>query len=170
MLLRDATRSDFAQILALNEESVRFLSPLTPARLSKLHGEAAYHRVLEAEGKVAAFLLAFREGRTYDSPNYLWFARHYDRFLYIDRIVVAESHRGRGIGDRMYADLFVFARSSDAVRVTCEFDTDPPNEASRRFHVRHGFSEVGTQSVASGRKQVSLQAVALEPDNAKRIG
>ena len=89
MLLRDANPSDFPQILKLNEESVNFLSPLTPVRLEHLHKEATYHRVLETGGNVTAFLLAFREGCTYDSPNYRWFAENYDRFIYIDRIVVS---------------------------------------------------------------------------------
>ena len=166
MLLRDANSSDFPQILMLNEESVHFLSPLTPERLEHLHKEAAYHRVLEEEGKVIGFLLAFREGCAYSSPNYRWFSQKFDKFIYIDRVVVSLSKQGRGIGPSLYADLFAFAVRTDAGRVTCEFDIDPPNEISRRFHERHGFKEVGTQSVASSRKQVSLQAVLLPLANA----
>ena len=158
---RDATPADFPAILALNEESVHFLSPLTPARLASLHDESAYHRVVEIDGAVVAFLLAFREGAAYDSVNYRWFAQRHARFLYIDRAVVAGAFQGRGLGARLYADLFDFARASGAARVTCEFDLDPPNEVSRRFHVRHGFAEVGTQVVAGGKKTVSLQAVEL---------
>jgi hypothetical protein len=86
--LRDARREDFAAILALNAESVHFLSPLTAERLDALHRAAAYHKIIEIDGEVAAFLLAFREGAPYDSPNYLWFAERYPEFLYIDRIVV----------------------------------------------------------------------------------
>lgn len=159
---RDATPADFLRILALNEESVRFLSPLTPERLARLHGQSAVHRVVGIDGTIAAFLLAFREGADYDSPNYRWFAARYERFLYIDRVVVANVFQGRGLGALLYADLFDFARTSGARRVTCEFDVDPPNEASRRFHARHGFVEVGGQAVAGGKKTVSLQAVELE--------
>ena len=159
-LLRNAGPSDFAQILALNHESVHFLSPLSLPRLEQLHRQSACHRVLEADGKVCAFLLAFREGCAYDSANYRWFAGRYAKFLYIDRVVVALAQRGRGIGHRLYSDLFAFARQTDAGLVSCEFDIDPPNEPSRRFHERYGFSEVGSQAVASG-KQVSLQAASL---------
>ncbi len=163
MTIRNARHSDFAQLLALNEESVHFLSPLAPARLDALHGEAAYHRVLEQDGRVVAFLLSFREGADYDSPNFLWFARHYDNFLYVDRIVVSAACQGQRLGRRLYDDLFSFARQSGAERVACEYDVDPPNEASRRFHEHYGFVEVGTQSVAGGSKRVSLQAVDLRP-------
>jgi len=96
--LRDAQRVDLSAILALNEASVRFLSPLTSARLEALHRSAAYHKVVDIEGEIAAFLLAFREGAPYDSPNYLWFVERYPHFLYVDRIVVAAAHRGSGLG------------------------------------------------------------------------
>ncbi len=158
---RNTTPADFPRILQLNAASEHFLSPLTPARLESLHQMAAYHRVLEQDGAIVAFLMAFREGTAYDSLNYRWFCKTFDRFLYIDRIVVADESQGQGIGPRFYANLFEFARRTDAGRVTCEFDIDPPNEASRRFHERQGFREVGTHAVAGGKKQVSLQAVSL---------
>jgi uncharacterized protein len=161
MLIRDANANDFAQILYLNEESVHFLSPLSLPRLQALHTEADYHRVLEIDNEIVGFLLAFREGTQYDSTNYRWFVNQYEQFLYIDRVVVSTQHQGRGIGNKLYDDIFTYARSSDAIRITCEFDIEPPNEASRRFHQRYGFSEVGTQATSDGNKQVSLQAVSL---------
>lgn len=162
MDIRDAHANDFARILALNQESVHFLSPLTPERLALLHRESAYHRVVEAEGQVVAFLLALRESAAYDSPNYLWFQGHFPEFLYIDRVVVSSSMQGRGIGRVFYADVFEYARISGAGWITCEFDVDPPNERSRRFHEGFGFQEVGTQAVGPSRKLVSLQAVAVD--------
>jgi predicted GNAT superfamily acetyltransferase len=161
--IRDATPADFTEILRLNAESERFLSPLTLQRLALLHAQAAYHRVVAGPAGVAAFLLAFREGCDYDSPNYRWFNERFDRFLYVDRIVVAVARQGQGLGRLLYADLFAFARGSGAARVTCEFDIEPPNEGSRRFHASFGFTEVGTQRVGDGSKRVSLQAVDLDP-------
>lgn len=163
--IRDAVPDDFPRILALNEASVRYLSPLDGERLAGLHEQAAYHRVLEVDGRVAAFLLAFREGARYDSPNYRWFAERYRRFLYIDRVVVAGARQGQGLGRRLYADLLAFARNSDAEHVTCEFDIEPPNEPSRRFHAAFGFREVGTRVVSPGGKRVSLQALPAGPEN-----
>jgi uncharacterized protein len=157
-VIRDAERGDFAAILALNDESVHFLSPLSAERLDALHRSAAYHKVVDVNGGIAAFLLAFREGARYDSPNYLWFVERYPRFLYIDRIVVAPKHRGGGFGAMLYDDIAAFAARSGAPWLTCEFDIEPPNPGSMRFHDRMGFREVGTQSIAGGRKRVSLQA------------
>ena len=60
-MIRDATPADFETILALNLESEHFLSPMSREVLEILHGEATYHRVVSNDGKVEAFLLAFRE-------------------------------------------------------------------------------------------------------------
>ena len=162
MRLRDATASDHAAILALNLESEAVLSPLDAARLARLDAQAALHRVAEDDrGDVVAFLLALREGADYESPNYRWFAARYPRFLYVDRVVVAAAMQGRGLGQRLYEDLFAAARGQSVPMVACEFDVDPPNEASRRFHARLGFREAGTQ-VLPGGKRVSLQVATLD--------
>ncbi len=161
MQIRDALPADFPRILALNEESVQFLSPLSPKRLELLHDEAAYHRVMEIDGSVVAFLLALPQGCTYDSPNYHWFASHFDSFIYVDRIVVAVAHQARGVGRNLYEDLFSFAKQGNITLVACEFDVDPPNETSRRFHRRFGFTEAGTQRVGLSGKRVSLQTLPI---------
>lgn len=153
---RDATPADFPAILQLNAESVHFLSPLDAARLAHLHAEAAYHRVVERDERVVAFLLVFREGADYDSPNYRWFAARYERFLYIDRVVVDVGERGRGHGAELYEDLFRFATEQGVTSITCEFDLEPPNPVSLAFHERYGFVEVGTQRLSGG-KLVSLR-------------
>jgi uncharacterized protein len=153
---RDATPDDFPAILALNDEAVQFTSPLDAARLRQLHEQAAYHRVIELGGAIAAFLLAFREGADYDSLNYRWFARHYAQFLYIDRVVVARSARRLGLGIQLYDDILAFAARTQVARLSCEYDVDPPNPVSQAFHRRYGFREVGRQRVGGG-KQVSLQ-------------
>jgi predicted GNAT superfamily acetyltransferase len=162
MSLRDATPADFAAVLRLNAGSVRFLSALSAGRLAQLHAQACYHRVVEVDGEVQAFLLGFCEGSAYDSPNYRWFADRYPRFFYIDRVVVDPAAQGRGLGRRLYEDVFACAAAQGLERVTCEFDVDPPNPASARFHAQFGFREVGRQAVAyGGGKSVALQALEL---------
>ena len=162
--IRDAREDDFDRILALNTESVHFLSPLDKPGLQRLHAQAAYHRVVDNDGTVSAFLLAFREGAAYDSPNFLWFTTHYSRFLYVDRIVVASDSRESGFGGYLYDDIIEFAAASDAERLTCEFDIDPPKPASAKFHARYGFREVGQQWIRDGTKQVSLQSRSVQHD------
>lgn len=162
MTIRPATTHDFDSILALNHASVAFLSPLDAERLAMLHGQAAWHQVVEDDdGQVSAFLLALREGAAYDSTNYGWFSRQYPRFLYVDRVVVARDHKARGAGSALYRELFLFAAASGLPLVVCEVDIEPPNPVSLRFHARFGFCEVGRQWVAGNTKQVSFQVAPV---------
>jgi uncharacterized protein len=161
LTIREAARADFDTVLQLNLESEAVLSPLSRPRLEALHDQAWYHHVACLDGSVRAFLLALRAGADYDSPNYRWFAERYTDFVYIDRIVVSATARHAGLARLLYQDLFRRAMDEGVERVTCEFDTDPPNEASRRFHGRFGFVEVGAQRVAGGKKGVSLQELLL---------
>ena len=161
MTLRPAVRNDHDAILALNEESVHFLSPMDQARLLALDAEAAWHHVVEREGEVSGFVLAFREGANYDSINYRWFTERYAPFLYIDRVVVSGAAQGMGLGNLLYGGVFAYAKQHQLPWVTCEYDIDPPNPASERFHAGFGFAEVGRQAVANGKKWVSLQAAKI---------
>lgn len=158
--LRDARPADFPEILALNRTWVAVLSPLDAARLEALHAQAALHRVVEDAGRVAAFLLAFRERSAYDGANYRWFAARHARFLYVDRVVVAGRAQGRGYGRWLYADAIAQAGRDAVPAITCEYDVDPPNLASRRFHAAFGFREEGRRELAGG-KVVSMQVLDL---------
>ena len=160
VIVRDARAEDRAAILALNAESVHFLSPMDAARYEALHAMSPYTRVVDDAGEIKAFLLAFREGAAYDSPNYAWFSARYEKFLYIDRVVVAASAQGRGIGRLLYENLFAYAREDGVRTIAAEFYTTPPNENSRKFHASFGFVQVGEQDVFDT-KHVSLQVATL---------
>ncbi len=162
--IRAANPADFESVLALNFEAERFLSPLTRDRLDVLHQQACLHQVIEIDGKVAAFVLALREGENYDSVNYQWFLGRHERFMYVDRVVVSGALQGLGLGRVLYEAAFAHAIATGVPVVTCEYDIDPPNPAFARFHRAFGFLEVGRQSVAGGKKLVSLQ-VANAPAN-----
>lgn len=139
--------ADLGWALALNRAHETELSPLDRAGLKRLIGAAAYAKGLEA----GAMLIAFAPEADYDSPNFLWFRGRYDRFLYVDRVVVAERHRRRGLAAALYEDLFAEARAAGAERVVCEVNADPPNPGSDAFHARLGFAEVGAQTLPNGK-------------------
>jgi predicted GNAT superfamily acetyltransferase len=160
-VIRVAVPGDFESICALNLAEVRHTSPMDLLRLTELHGLACYHKVACVEGGIAAFLLAVCHGAAYENENYQWFARRHERFVYVDRVVVSSGFRGRGLGAQLYEDLFRHAREHGIPRVTCEYNLVPPNEASRAFHDKFGFQEQGTQWLANGSKQVSLQSAMI---------
>jgi predicted GNAT superfamily acetyltransferase len=76
---------------------------------------------------------------------------------------VAPDARARGAGSALYGHAFGYAASAAVPMLACEFDIEPANPVSARFHARFGFREVGRQSVAGGRKRVSLQAADVPP-------
>lgn len=164
-MIRSATAQDFERILKLNAEWEHVTSPLTLESLAHLHAHAALHRLVVADSRVVAFLLAVGPGAPYESPNYLWFDSGAPDFMYIDRVVVDTDHQREGLGDALYNDLEAFARLQGVARLVCEVDVEPHNAASDTFHSRRGFKEVGTQWVANGTKRVSLREFSWAKDS-----
>jgi predicted GNAT superfamily acetyltransferase len=161
IVVRDAQAEDFDTIVELNAAVVQQTSPMDLARLHELAQLASHHTVAEVEGRVVAFLLAMRERAQYQNDNYAWFAARFAQFLYVDRIVVGAEFAGLKIGRRLYQDMFDRARSQGVKAITCEYNIDPPNPASQRFHDSFGFRELGRQWVADGTKRVSLQVAEV---------
>ena len=150
-------------ILALNNRHAEELSWLEPERLSHLISQAFYARRI---GAAEAFLIAFDQDADYDSPNFLWFKSRYARFVYVDRIAVAETARGRGHARRLYHDLFDMAARNGHDIVVCEVNSDPPNPGSDAFHAALGFHEIGQAAIHGGRKVVRYFARSLGPEKA----
>ncbi|GAB2503303.1 GNAT family N-acetyltransferase [Microbulbifer agarilyticus] len=170
--IRCAQPEDFPQILDLNTQFETETSQLTRDRLQQLHAQSSYHKIAAIGDTFAGFLIAFSNQSTYGGSNFRWFAERYQKFIYVDRIIVSPSAAGGGVATALYEDLFVEARTNGIYLVTCEYNLEPPNLPSQRFHTRMGFAEVGKQQIGgSGRagstnaptKQVSMQAKTL-PD------
>ena len=159
--IRDAKSEDFDRIVELNEAEVRQTSPMSLQRLQTLAVMSYYHKVAVADGRIVAFLLALRDNAPYQNENYAWFSERIQKFIYVDRIVVSSDYAGLKIGSLMYMDLFSFARLHSFNTITCEYNIEPPNPVSQRFHDKFGFKELGTQWVADGTKKVSLQAAEV---------
>jgi predicted GNAT superfamily acetyltransferase len=156
--IRDAEDNDFPAIVELNAHEVQHTSQMDLDRLRDLDSISSYHKVATVDDEVAAFLLAMKDHCGYINENYEWFAARYPQFLYVDRIVVSSKFQGLRLGSLLYQDMFQQARANKIQVVTCEYNIVPPNEPSRIFHDKFGFREIGTQWIANGAKQVSLQA------------
>jgi len=113
------------------------------------------------DNNIAGFLLTIREGETYENKNYAWFSKRYERFVYIDRVVVSKEFSGRKVGSKLYGLLFDYAVNTGLSVLACEYNIEPPNEVSKAFHQRMGFKEVGIQRVANGSKLVSMQVAKI---------
>ena len=142
MKLRPMTSADEAAVMVLNAAAANYVDPLGPDRLDWFRLIAAHAVVVELEGKVVAFVLTFTPGSAHDSLDFQWFTATYaDRFLHLDRIVVAEEHRRKGIGTMVYRAVERAAKPFD--RLVCQIRSDPPSVAALAFHAARDFVEVG---------------------------
>jgi uncharacterized protein len=147
-VLRLITPADHDRVLAWNAAHVELLSPLDDERLDALLGWCDLGCVIISDGRDVGFVLTFAAGSAYDSANFGWFARRYDAFYYLDRIVVDPDLRRTGIASRVYDEVEERARQVGPV-MCLEVNLDPPNEPSLEFHRRRGYAEVG-QDDATG--------------------
>jgi hypothetical protein len=149
--VRKARDEDEDFILALNSACAPDVSELTREDLRQLMAWAFRTLVAETQGGPAGFLVLMRPGAAYSSDNYGWFERQFERHLYIDRLAVAESARGQGIGRALYQAADDLAREAGLERLTCEVNEDPPNPQSLAFHARLGFRFLKSRRSASGK-------------------
>lgn len=157
--IRSLDAADLPAFVALNNAAAPDMSLLDLERLEQMVGFGAMGCLIETEGRMVAAALWFDEtGRGYDSPNYLWFRDRYARFTYVDRIIVAGTMRGRGLGQRIYQTVFAAATKAQSPVVTCEIYEKPPNPASRAFHEQLGFTIIGRQTIHNGERAVALMA------------
>jgi predicted GNAT superfamily acetyltransferase len=159
--IRIAESYDYAAIVDINAEVKQHTSAMDIAQLAELSALSSYHKVILVDGEIAGFLMAMRESAKYVNDNFAYFVARYPSFLYVDRIVIDAQYAGLKLGTIFYMDLFDYARANVIAVVTCEYNIEPSNEPSRRFHDKLGFTEIGTQWLDDGKKRVSLQVATL---------
>lgn len=163
----DIAPQHHAAILEINRDNVVMLSHLDPKGLEELLAMACVKKAALLDGKPAAFLIALREGQPYQSVNYLWFCGRLERFMYIDRIAVAEKCRGRAVATRLYEEAFACARAQKVDTLAAEINLWPENRPSLAFHRKMGFAEIGRQTIDGGKKTVSMQLARLGDESRK---
>jgi GNAT superfamily N-acetyltransferase len=98
-------------------------------------------------------------GIDYASANYRWFCERYERFLYVDRIVVDPPAQGLGVGRSLYEAFAV--RADGQSHLCAEVNVRPRNDRSLAFHEAFGFRAVGEQETGSEGKRVRMFALEL---------
>lgn len=158
IVVRDATAADFAAVLALNNAHTPHVNALSDEQFAWLATHAGYFRVAEDAEGLAGFVLCVPSGLVdYWSENYRWFTERFDRFLYLDRVVVAPRARRAGVGRALYADLHRTIAGAWP-RVTLEVNLRPPNPGSVAFHAAMGYVPVGVREYDDGSKAVQMYA------------
>lgn len=155
MQIRPLVDADEPSVLRLNAESVWALSPLDADSLAAHRAAADRLLVVDVDGEVAAFAIAYAPGAPYNSPNYRWHSERFNDFVYLDRIVVDPAFRRRGIAGSLY-DV-IEAVAVEHGRMVCEVNSDPPNDVSLAFHAARGYRVVGEQTLADGHRVAMLE-------------
>lgn len=156
MQLREYHPRDAEQVLSLNQSNLDAVGPLDAERLPWLVDLAESVLVADDDGAVAGFVVLVGPDSAYDSPNYLWHSGR-RRSLYLDRVVVAPTHRRRGVGTLLYD-----AAEDRAVpygAMTLEVYAEPPNRGSLAFHHARGYVEVGRLQQVGGKVAAMLVKV-----------
>ena len=147
IIIRDVREHELDLVLALNNAAGPGILPMDAGKLRFFWENADYFRVAEKDGLLAGFLVGLSQDAPHDSPNFLWFRERYPEFLYIDRIVVASTRRGAGVGRVFYGDVQSFAEVRVA-RLAAEVFLASSSHPALLFHGSFGFREVGQQVMA----------------------
>jgi hypothetical protein len=161
-LLRPVESADLSALLTLNNDAVPAVNRLDSDELAWFSEVAHTFLVAchpEMDGQ-AGFLIGLEgPGLGYRSDNYMWFCERYERFIYVDRVVVAPEAWGLGLGRSLYTD---FISTADGHPVLCaEVNLVPRNDRSLDFHEMFGFKPVGEQDTEGGSKRVQMLALEL---------
>jgi len=161
LTLRDVRASDLAAVMGLNNTAGPSILPMDAAQVEHFYRHADYFRVAEVDGHLAGFLIALRDRTEHASSNFRWFRKHCKRFVYIDRVVVGNLHRGHGLGRLFYSDVQSYAEVRSP-NLACEVFLEPRDDVSVLFHGVFGFHELGQQLMPESGRRVSLLVKPLE--------
>lgn len=161
MIIRAYLPADLPALYVINQAGVPGVGDETPETLGKWLGLHDARVAVDDVGALLGFINLLPPGMMeYTSANLRWLEKWGDDFIYVDRIAIAESGRGHGVGAALYEAAFD-AYAGKTPWITCEVNLRPLNAGSLRFHDRLGFKEIGRRSYAEDTKEVVYLARAL---------
>ncbi|NYT03280.1 MAG: GNAT family N-acetyltransferase [Candidatus Methanofastidiosa archaeon] len=140
MNIRRAQEKDLPKILELNNIESKWVGKKEISFFQK-YMNIPFFSIIEDKENVVGFLMVMDHNTEYDSINFLWFKNKFKKYYYIDRVIVDESMRGKGIASMLYKEVI---NNKGPVPLVAEVAIEPPNEGSVKFHDKVGFKEVGT--------------------------
>ena len=151
-MLRELKEEDQEALLALNNASTPAVNPLTLEELKNILSLAEKCWVEEIDSELAAALIIIGPEQTYSSDNYTWLETQFSNYCYVDRIMVDENHKRKGLGNNLYQELERHAERTGAHILLCEVNLEPPNPQSIAFHTRLDWEPFFEREHSPGKK------------------
>ena len=161
-VIRPLVDSDIDKVTELNNEAYPAVPMATVEEMAGFVDTFDWCMVVENNSEVVGFVMAVEPGKDYDSENYRFFESRGFPHFYIDRVVLGEAARGKGLGKLLYGELFAEASKRGYQRITCEVNLKPENPVSLAFHNTMGFVGVGVQDTKGGDVTVQLLEAVVD--------
>jgi len=141
--IKQLNKSHAPDIWTINEEGLPWVGKVSQDEIEQLLDFSSVTLGGFDNNHLQGFVMCLPPKTAYSSVNYEWFNQRYNSFLYVDRIAIASTHRGKGIGAALYKRVIELASDKHAP-ILAEVMKVPLNENSMRFHSGFDFAEVGT--------------------------
>jgi len=139
MEIRELSDSDIQKMWEINEQGLPGTGKVDEQGLLNLLEYSEISVGAYEDGELLGYVICLPPATEYGSLNYAWFNENMVDFLYVDRIAVAQIHRDKGIGSRLYSHIIEYSSK----QIAAEVSLYPPNLASMRFHGRFDFEKIG---------------------------
>ena len=139
MEIRELSGSDVQKMWEINEQGLPGTGKVDEQGLLNLLEYSEISVGAYEDGELLGYVICLPPATEYGSLNYAWFNENMADFLYVDRIAVAQVHRDKGIGSRLYSHIIEYSSK----QIAAEVSLNPPNLASMRFHGRFDFEKIG---------------------------
>ena len=139
MEIRELSGSDVQKMWEINEQGLPGTGKVDEQGLLNLLEYSEISVGAYEDGELLGYVICLPPATEYGSLNYAWFNENMADFLYVDRIAVAQIHRDKGIGSRLYSHIIEYSSK----QIAAEVSLNPPNLASMRFHGRFDFEKIG---------------------------
>ena len=139
MEIRELSGSDVQKMWEINEQGLPGTGKVDEQGLLNLLEYSEISVGAYEDGELLGYVICLPPSTEYGSLNYAWFNENMADFLYVDRIAVAQIHRDKGIGSRLYSHIIEYSSK----QIAAEVSLNPPNLASMRFHGRFDFEKIG---------------------------
>ena len=139
MEIRELSGSDVQKMWEINEQGLPGTGKVDEQGFLNLLEYSEISVGAYEDGELLGYVICLPPATEYGSLNYAWFNENMVDFLYVDRIAVAQIHRDKGIGSRLYSHIIEYSSK----QIAAEVSLNPPNLASMRFHGRFDFEKIG---------------------------